>query len=712
MVIDMINNSQTLLEYKREMKKAVRLYCPNINEMDLERSLDYSINKRYKEFDISIENNYTDQTVDMTILEICDYIKKREPILTSYGVMFKKHAEAPNPLGKVIQSFLDNRGINKKKMFTFPKGSDDFEKYNLLQQLDKIDANGVYGVLGMYTSLIFNIYVAASITSQGRSLVSSAGLQFEMFLSNNVKFGSVDEVLTFISNVVSEKSKRKYNDKNLLDNNISIEDCFVKIISTCGYGGWLLPTEEELNIIYRVICNLSQEDINRLYYKNNLYEFINNKSMSKALIYIINKLDTPYLNPLECPKEIIAELDEFSDILLEYVYYGYQIIDRVDRMDQMVKNVCAISDTDSTIISLDAWYRCVLEKIDTTNLKILHQEIDVLKFLKLDDDGDIEDTHWNDAIKFVEPDFDFDFFTDEVIELEHLITPLTIHPQDNLRYSIINIMAYTLDKVINDYMQKFTENANSYDESKKCKIIMKNEFLFKSTLMTSVKKSYASILELQEGISIKQDQASSLEIKGIASMAKSSMSNYTRTALKKILYEDVLNCEEIDQVKVIKAISILEKKIIQSLYDGSKDYYKPSVVKGEASYDKPMSIQGYKASLVWNALKDDHLPTLKTNERNPVSIAKILFNPETIKKIETIDPELYIRCMNLYENPIFKKDIKAIAIPADVEVPKWLLNFIDYKLIVNENLGGFPLESIGIYRKRNSNVNYSNILKL
>ena len=230
--------------------------------------------------------------------------------------------------------------------------------------------------------------------------------------------------------------------------------------------------------------------------------------------------------------------------------------------------------------------------------------------------------------------------------------------------------------------------------------------------MTSVKKSYATIQEVQEGNLIPQNQNTALDIKGIASMAKSSMSDYTRNELKKIMYEDILNCDEISQINVIKKIAILEKKIYNSLINGSKDFYKPVVVKSINNYENPMSIQGIKASIVWNALKEDISEPLNLNERNSVDIAKVLINKNTIEKIKDKNPELYKKCVDLIASGQFKDDINSLAIPKDKEVPEWVLDFIDYDTIIKENVSGFPLESIGCMRLNNENINWTNILKL
>lgn len=201
-----------------------------------------------------------------------------------------------------------------------------------------------YGACGNSSCILYNLYVAASVTTQGRSCISAAGLLFEMFLANNVKFGSLNEVITFIDNVI-HKEERKYNDNIILDENITVSECFYKLMSTCGFH--YIPSHSDLLIVWEILCKLKQEDLNRLFYKNNLYSFMDNTSMSKAIIYLLQSLQGPFLNPNKAPKEIQVELDEFCDILMEYVYYPHQIIDRMDHYRTMDRSVSIVTDTDS-----------------------------------------------------------------------------------------------------------------------------------------------------------------------------------------------------------------------------------------------------------------------------------------------------------------------------------------------------------------------------
>ena len=161
--------------------------------------------------------------------------------------------------------------------------------------------------------------------------MSSMTMHFEMFLADNVKFGSLDQVLGFIDNVCKETRKRKFNDLELLNHIPSKEECFAKIVLDTGYR-WV-PNEKELDIIWHVIDNLSREDITRIYYKNNLYEFCLNTNILNLLTTMVKKLERPYYTSVKVPPEIADDLNYFKDLCMEYVYYRYMYIDRIDRCD-------------------------------------------------------------------------------------------------------------------------------------------------------------------------------------------------------------------------------------------------------------------------------------------------------------------------------------------------------------------------------------------
>ena len=119
--------------YKDDMFQFLKLAYPTLSSDVISKALDDSIKKRYKTVPVTLNNNYTKDKKETNLKDLTNWILEREPIMTAYGALFKKHAETENPLIKMIAMFMDNRAIHKAQMFKYPKGSEDFEKYNLLQ---------------------------------------------------------------------------------------------------------------------------------------------------------------------------------------------------------------------------------------------------------------------------------------------------------------------------------------------------------------------------------------------------------------------------------------------------------------------------------------------------------------------------------------------------------------------------------------------------
>ena len=707
------NPNRIIREYTDVAVRMLQLTFPYLKQTELEKAVEFSCIKRMKNGDMYLHNNYSDVTVDTTVLEMANYILDREPIITTSGVLFNKHANSVNPLYKLIEEFINTRVKYKKMMFKYPKGSEMFQKYNLLQLLAKLDANALYGAIGAYSSVFYNLYLAEGITAQAQSCTKAMILAFESFLANNVAFRSLNEIVTFIDNVLSERSERHYNDKEVLDEDITLAESFFKIMATCEFG--YIPSNEDMIIVWDMMSRLGQEDLNRLYYKNNLYSFMDNASMTKAMEIMLCKLDRPFMDPNEPPAEIAAEIDAFWDILKEYVYYGYQYIDRMDRVEYMVRKVAIVGDTDSSIVSLDAWYRYNLEKTYNIPMKIKTNVYKPFFERQKDEFGDFID---NDKIKVVpfiktEMRLDYDFYTDEIIEVEKAIRPFTIIPQDGLRYSIINILAYCMGKMIIDYMRRYSMNSQSFDpdfRGGKCLLIAKNEFLFRRLLAKhDAKKNYADIQELQEGKVIPKDKA--LTIMGMP-MTKTSLPDSTREKLQEILYEDILNCDEIDQIQVVKDLAIFEKQIYQAIMRGSKEYFKPATVKSIDNYDDPMRIVGIKGTIVYNDLRDEGMEALDLHARNSVDIVKIKINPSNVEELRESHPDKYAKCIKLMQIKQFANGIDVMALPINESVPEWLLDYVDFNEIITFNLSTFPLDSIGISKLGRDNISFSNIMMI
>lgn len=700
-------NIKAIQEYEQVMVDGFKHTFPLLNENELREAIRYSINNRIQTRPVTLVNNYTKSKLNGTVLDIIRYIEDRQPIITSSGVLFKKHKEADNPLSRMIMSFINQRGIYKKEMFKYPKGSELFEKYNLLQLLEKLNANATYGVLGAPTSMYYNIYIAESITRQGRSYISCSIMLFESLLANNIKFNNLNEIITFINNVEHEKPNRRLLDDYILDRDITLEECFYKIMNTADMMIWV-PNEDEMARVWEYLRGLDQEDLNRLYYKNNLYSFVDLPVVTDLVIKILSELQEPFMDPNKPPKDIKEDLDTLVEMIKEYVYYPHFYIDKLDRIEYMQRDIVAICDTDSTIISFDAWYRFILDKVYNIDMPIKHQKRDMIDLIKSDEWGD---KPLREMVEIVEPELDYNFYTDEAIEIKKLIEPCALIPQDSLKYAIINIIAYVCSDLVVDYLKEYTKLTGSYVEGTKCRMIMKNEFYFLRALLTANRRNYADAQLLQEGNIV--PEGSRLAIMGLP-INKSTLSDDIKSKLQHILYEDVLTADKVDQANVMKKLILLEKEIYTSIMNKETKYYKPDNIAAMSSYKgkDPLSINGILAATIYNEMRSEDMPYINLEERNKIIKIKINVSKKNVDQIKDIYPEEYAKLVKLLDHPILGNKVTTMALPPDVPVPDWILSFVDITTIINDQLKNFPLDSIGLKRLSNDSVNVSNIVQL
>lgn len=694
-------------KYRNTMMETLSRSFPALTQQELQRAVEYSINKRFKNHNVKLDNNYAKVSVNTNLLDTTEYMKQRRPILTSSGTLYKRHEEVENLLSKLIYMFVTDRDKNKAEMFKYDKGTELFNKFNLAQTLSKRDANAMYGGCGQHSCLYYNIYVAESITRQGRSYISTSIMLFESFLANNIKFNSLNEVIIFINNIINEKNSRNFKDEFILDKRIEVVEVFTRLVRTIDLSVWM-PSEKELVLIWEQLINLPQEDLNRIYYKNNLYAFVNNTFVSELVKYILCELDVPFIDPNKPPKNIKNDLERLYELLFEYVYYRHFYIDKLDRIEYIKRDICCIVDTDSTIISLDAWYKFILDKVYDIDMTIKHEKFDMVDVIKCDEFGDYD---LREMAHIVEPSFDYDFYTDEFMETQRKREMASFIPQDSLKFSIINIIAYICGKLVIDYLDVYNDymQANYTDGTNRpCELIMKNEFYFLRALLNG-RRNYANYQVLQEGHLIPKKER--LDIKGLP-INKTTLPDKIKKELKSILLDELMTAPKVDQISLLKRLVKVEKEIYNNVMSGKTDFYKPDNISSMNSYENPLSVNGIIAALVYNELRDDNMPAINLEERNAILKLKIDVNNKNVHKIKDKYPEQYEKMVNLLNHPTLGSKVNTIGFPIDVNVPEWILEFADVKSIINNNLRVFPIKAGGLQRLENNNVNYSNIIKL
>lgn len=129
-------------EYKKITMDMLKFSYPELSFEELSEAIDQSIGEDCIDHSVRVVNNYKKTEQFSSIYDLTEYINRRKPILTSYGVMFENHDSGTlNPFKMLFTYYLEDRDRLKKQMKLYPKGSEDYERYHLAQLLRKINAN-------------------------------------------------------------------------------------------------------------------------------------------------------------------------------------------------------------------------------------------------------------------------------------------------------------------------------------------------------------------------------------------------------------------------------------------------------------------------------------------------------------------------------------------------------------------------------------------
>lgn len=433
-----------LKEYIEENINKMKLVFPDASESELKEYIESEVKKNLQNHDALLDNNYIGKTARTTMLDILQYIHDTKPVIAGYGVLFKNNDEAINPAITMLDKFGADRSALKKEMKTFPAGSYMYNKKDRGQKRKKINMNSYYGASGNDTSVYYNRYTAAATTLTGQSLISSAETGFEMFLSNNVKWYDIDDCLLFISRTVNEKYKFKLSSRPISD-----EELFTKLINTFED-----KSNINMGIIKQVIHNLPDNDKLKVYYKNNLMEFLKIPEIHDLLKQIVNNVEE-FKDPYKVPDNIKDDLNELWSLCKVYVMHDYPVYNRVNRLRYEKRENVVTIDTDSNMVTVNRWKDYMLNEIFDNSSKA--------------------------------------------------------KTESDKAFIAVNIFASILTKLVNDHvLATYCDYANILPRVAP-KLNLKNEYYYTRMVLTSTKKRYVGSIRLREGKEIYPEQ---IDLKG------------------------------------------------------------------------------------------------------------------------------------------------------------------------------------------------------
>lgn len=425
--------------YLKDIKKRLDESGISYDEEKLKSYLLSSV----KDEDVIIRNNEENQDYIIEMSRLLNLIvNKGKLVVTPYNTMFKTANECPSIIADIQIELGDLRKSFKKLMFENIMNPFIYGLNDIRQNTVKVIANSFYGCMGEKSFHFFNPYLGPSVTSQGRNLIANAITSFEAFLSGNIFFENFDELSFYIHNILCET--------DVADNviqEISIEDVINRILPLIRFE----YDDSLMEYLYLTFKNCTPSQLNKLYYKNNLFEFLENENIKEFVLNAFN-IDH-FLNVEEVPEDIKEELNLFNNMVEYFVSYHYPIENKMAKVKHMSRDGCFLVDTDSTFLCLNQW---------------------------------------------------LEFMCDGCGLDKHNLTA-------EQKCSIITVMTFILTEFIDSCLYKSCVNINVREQDTS-RINMKSEFILERVMLTKNKKNYAAIQLAREGKILPKPK---LDIKGL-----------------------------------------------------------------------------------------------------------------------------------------------------------------------------------------------------
>lgn len=651
-----------LNEWKSEMRKLIKMkYGSKFNKSEIDNKLNKVIDMKLVDRKVSVFNNYANTTFRTTILNLTDIIESDHLIITGGGCLFLPHGVKPNILIDFILEIMQRRKGAKKKRKEFDKGTDGWLKWDIAQLLNKLVINSLYGCMGYPGFLLYNVFTAEAITSQGRMIITTAINMVEGFVGGAFYCVDENELYHYIYTIHQEYKRYGSLDVSKFGISDYLPYAYDRLIAMSKFD----MDDKMKQSLIDMLHDKPQGELALLYYKNNLLEFSKIDLVKAKFKYIIeNNGLLPFCEMgLLKNDEMRKVTKDIWDLYEVFVLYNYPVNDRIRKAMYLPKTRALYTDTDSVFVSV-----CHL---------VQYIKSDVL--------------HGNNPMA----------------------------SDNDLTFTSVNLMLIFINIAIDRALKTLCYSTNIEPEYAE-RLSMKNEFYLKRILFVEKKKRYISLSILQEGQVLGGGKGKP-EIKGFE-FKKSTTKPYLNDFYTQLSTEEILETDDINPNRIFRKMAKLKADIEYGMSHGDSRFYKQSKVKTPDNYKNPFSTQGITAVMLWNTICPDmqiELPSdvnivpIKSlrqpkppERKSPTEVIRNdPFKNKNISELADRYPEVYQRIHDqIYTNtnPLIRyMNLTSIALPknTDIEIPQYVFDLINYDEIVTTSIQLFlpVMESLGIH---------------
>lgn len=546
------------------------------------RVVDTRFSDRTVTAQVTVEYGKVETRSDISLYQTM--AKNRSNILVPSGSIYLSEDKLKSVIGQTLSDLKALRKKYKKAQMMCEESGDTRGRARMyrLQTSKKIIMNSLPGSFGSPYNLFYDKGGYNAITSLARSLIMTSYTITEQFLGGNAALFNEDDVVTHI---ITTTADDKIADKSFIREAIDSLGLYVptkKDLLDYYYRTVhkYQPPSYKMYAVEAIINNLPDEHVTYLFYYCNFdhlfrYNPVQGKNFISRIIYITESPTNQNVDP-----NFIFKMDDASVAMILPLIHErlgeYKFYELPKKNPELAKWAVSIYDN---IQKIFAEWNKVLETFifRSSGIPMLASKKRMLRNTVI-----VSDT---DSIMFTAKRW-IEWYTGE----------FKINRDS---YGVTIFVIYWLSRMVAHELAKYCQfHGISKDKAKIVR--MKNEFLYPIFLLFDLKKMYAGIVAIQEGLILKKPKP---DIKG----GQLNGSDYAVETVKfssEILQEDVLNGLMKDRLSgeglLTKAVKF-ENHIRDTINKGSTTFLKRTSVRSKDNYDKPEST-AYLYLMAWNEI--------------------------------------------------------------------------------------------------------------